>query len=465
MAAALAAAGVPSLLLTGRARAAARNVGDAAGRHWAVIAGVNHYDNLGPQNALKYSVSDAQKVHGTFLHSNLVGFSPDTVTLLVSQDDPGHRPTKQNILSALRKTMAAAGPDDTVWFYFAGHGKDGEDGYSYVLPIDYGVGQLVATGVSTHALRDILSPPGGPKRKSVLILDSCHSGSARDLVVVKKVPNPPKTVTLAACATNQAAMEYPAPIDGGVFTHYLVQALSGDAMDANRKVTMSALRRYLPAKVQAASIDQTPVVLLPPAPADDDRSLPVVTLKAPPPAFAPIPAGLAPAQKLPLGPALVLALQETQQIEDAPPVPSRVLSGEVSKRLASENIQLFDPDVAKTLQHANPVAAASQLKRLGALFLLAGTAEVSLSKVRLTALDSMYGATATLTVTLSDDAGKVLYTDTAATDPDNAIMQNTSGAASREAVKGVTDQVMAKLLPAIKQALAPRPKTATSDAA
>ena len=136
------------------------------GRSWAVIVGIDQYDDWTP---LEFAVADARRMESLLRR---LGF--DEVITLV--DDQA---TRRSILSLLGTRLAQeVDRNDRVVIFFAGHGQTEKrvDGGSmgWVLPVDTVKGNEFATAISMDDLRSISARL---RAKHILyVMDSCYSG-------------------------------------------------------------------------------------------------------------------------------------------------------------------------------------------------------------------------------------------------------------------------------------------------
>lgn len=123
----------------------------------------------------------------------------DMVVLTDDQKDPTRRPTRANIVAAMRWLVHEARPNDSFFLHYSGHGtyvadKDGDedDGYDEAIcPVDFkSAGNLVDDEI--HAICVAPLPPGV---RLTCIFDSCHSGSAMDLPYMYSTSGELKTNT------------------------------------------------------------------------------------------------------------------------------------------------------------------------------------------------------------------------------------------------------------------------------
>ncbi|MDN3647439.1 caspase family protein [Reinekea marina] len=139
----------------------------ATGTYRALIIGNNDY--LDPENLwapLKTAVSDSRSVASVL--TNDYGFTD--VTLLENA-------SRRDILLALRNLTDRVQPNDSVLLYYAGHGfLDEDNNKGYWVPVD-AVGTDHTTFVRNSTIRDELSIIAERAKHTLLLSDSCFSGT------------------------------------------------------------------------------------------------------------------------------------------------------------------------------------------------------------------------------------------------------------------------------------------------
>jgi caspase domain-containing protein len=234
-------------IFSGAARA---EQSSAPARH-AVVIGINEYaDSRIP--ALRYAESDAKAVAALLRDPKIGAFPVENVKLLL-----GEQASPSNIKAALY-ALRKAGKDDLVVVFFSGHGtKEGDE--AFWVTQNAASDGIPATALSNTEIRKYLAMI--PSERMVVLLDCCYAAST-----VKKSLGDPRAlfgnfagkgrVTIAGSADNQEALEMP-DARAGVFTHFLVAGLGGDA-DTNTDgvVTFEELWDYLGRNVRKASILQ-----------------------------------------------------------------------------------------------------------------------------------------------------------------------------------------------------------------
>ncbi len=221
-------------------------VASAHADKWALIVGINEYQDDGIRD-LDYAVQDARMVYEV-LTSAPDGFPRENIILL-TDDQPDHlrRPTRSRLFSYLTTWLAEPVAGDTVLFYFAGHGVESQ-GQSFLAPSDAILANPGVSGIPLDTVKDYLRQSKASKR--VLILDSCHSGSGRDVAVMGQamadaLEASEGLVTLASCDLKERSYEWEQQ-GHGAFSYFLADGLRGKAdADNDGLVLASELNRYV----------------------------------------------------------------------------------------------------------------------------------------------------------------------------------------------------------------------------
>lgn len=235
-------------------KARPRYESSGGGEKWAVIVGVNEYDdpNILP---LKYAVSDAQALYDLLTDPNQGGFERDNVILLTDDTEP--MPTRTEILRALTTLRKAVSPTDTVFLSFSGHGIE-QDGIAYLIPRDGVLDILADEAISMERFYQAF----GKASVQVAFLDACHSGISppggknTDERMGKRMADSifadaTGRVVLSSCYINEKSWEYPEK-KHGVFSYFLLEGLKGKAdSGGDGYVTVSEVNSYVTQKVKA----------------------------------------------------------------------------------------------------------------------------------------------------------------------------------------------------------------------
>ncbi len=233
------------------------------GERWAILVGVNQYDDQFAYGPLDVCGNDVQALHAQLIAK---GFRADRIRLLT--DISNEKPTRENILLSLKLMAQGTGPDDLLLFYYSGHG-DTDNLESYLVARNGHRLALSDTAVSFRRIRELMETAAA--RAKFIILDACHSGvggkhkgaqSMSPAFLRHIFDESSGLAVLASC--RQHELSYPWPEEQrSVFTHFLLAGLSGAAdRDAKGFVTAHDLSRYLTVHVKEwalqRKLSQTP---------------------------------------------------------------------------------------------------------------------------------------------------------------------------------------------------------------
>ena len=234
---------------------------------YAVIVGVATYNHM---SSLRYTDDDAYHLYA-FLKSPEGGAIPDDhISILI--DDAA---TKKNIARDISATFAKADENDVIMLYMSGHGLEGA-----FVPADFdGSNNL-------FAYDDILNLIDASRAKhKIYITDACHSGS----MYASKTPyqlaltdfysrfskSSGGTAVITSSKSDEVSLEY-SGMRHGVFSHYLIQGLKGDAnKNDDHLVTVEELFNYIYLNVRHhTNNSQTPAIY-----GDYDKDMPVGVIR------------------------------------------------------------------------------------------------------------------------------------------------------------------------------------------
>ena len=206
---------------------------------YAIIVGINGYhESLG---TLKYCVSDAELMYETLM-SEECGFLQDNALLLTDNQDSDKSPTYGNIHSWLGKWLSMPEKDDLVVVYFAGHGRHA-NGDSMLVPADATLDTVNVTGIKISYVQDLLERCKA--KQKVLFLDTCHSGSGRDVMPMtaqfyNQLQSSEGIYTIASCKQDQISHECDEK-KHGIFTWSLTDAIKTAAPNNQGQITLDAI--------------------------------------------------------------------------------------------------------------------------------------------------------------------------------------------------------------------------------
>ncbi|GAB4379293.1 MAG: caspase family protein [Elainellaceae cyanobacterium] len=172
-------------------------------------------------------------------------------------------PKLAHLRASLQQILFDAQPQDTVLFYFSGHGVLDPTTQQVVLCLgDTDRDNLLSTGFNVQELLTLLAKCAA--HQQIVWLDACHSGGMSfrfglEAPSAPPLPNPtPQLVNLLqqqaarskgfyallSCDQNQQSWEFP-ELGHGVFTYYLMRGLLGEAADAQGMIEADALYKYV----------------------------------------------------------------------------------------------------------------------------------------------------------------------------------------------------------------------------
>ncbi|MBC1296473.1 caspase family protein, partial [Nostoc sp. UCD122] len=210
------------------------------GKNWAIVVGINNYDNL---QSLNYAKRDAEAMKDWF--ENEAQF--DRV-FLFTEDSPAIKtnppiktqPTHGRFLTFLEvqfetKLLEA---QDNLWFFFAGHGRRYED-RDYLMFLDSSSKAVERTAISVDYVTQRLRRCGADN--VVLLIDACRDEGDRSGLGVGTQGHK-GVITFYSCAPSQKSWEID-ELQHGSFTYSLLEGLriQGEANCA----TVERLEQYL----------------------------------------------------------------------------------------------------------------------------------------------------------------------------------------------------------------------------
>lgn len=216
----------------------------------AVVVGIDKYDSW-PE--LGGAHNDARRMAD---HLRASGF--DEVVELYDK-----QATRRGLLTVLGNELSSRVDQDSLAFiFFAGHGQTetlpGGAKRGYLVPVDADVDDVFSTAISMDTIRDLSNRMTA--KHVVYAIDACYSGLAltRGIAMnqntpgyLMKITSKPAVQIMTAGSEGEQAIE----VGGqGVFTTYLLRALSGEAdLDGDGAVTASEMGTWVKPQVSNAS--------------------------------------------------------------------------------------------------------------------------------------------------------------------------------------------------------------------
>jgi DNA-binding response OmpR family regulator len=212
-----------------------------------LCVGVNRYRDKSISN-LNTCENDARLLYNILFQSDTEGRS---ALLSTEKKSPSATsPTTNTIIGNLVKMSQSADPQDTLMFYFSGHGSYFE-GQSYLFPADTYSYAIEHTAIPVHKIKEIMSK--SVAQSKIMILDSCHSGASIGKTDSIMSPEFIRDVfshaegfaIIASCKQGEKSYEW---LDSGysAFSYFLIEGLQGKADNDHKGfVTVNDIARYV----------------------------------------------------------------------------------------------------------------------------------------------------------------------------------------------------------------------------
>jgi uncharacterized caspase-like protein len=209
---------------------------------------------------LRYAESDAKLFSSALCEVG--GFEPERVFLYTTgARKTEERPLLTNLVYRLESLKDLVSKDDSLFFYFAGHGVEIE-GETFLLTENAdnrSRATLTMSALRADLLRELLLACDA--KETLIVLDACRNdpmagrGSednrlsesmSRGLVFSAKGDSAVEKslATLLACGVGERSYEWPEK-QHGYFTYHLVEGLKSQASDATGEVNLAGLSRYV----------------------------------------------------------------------------------------------------------------------------------------------------------------------------------------------------------------------------
>ena len=192
----------------------------APAKTYIVACGIADYP--GDKHDLPNPANDARSVAWLFQKNNAGNV---TGQLLLDSNA-----TRDNIITAMKNVFGEARPDDTVLFFFSGHGSRGALS-AYDGKIDYAT---VCDALAASAARN-----------KMIIADACFSGKMREADTsadLNAICRNGSVMMFLSSRGNESSIDSP-ELTNGLFTAYIMRALRGRA-DRNRNRVITARELY-----------------------------------------------------------------------------------------------------------------------------------------------------------------------------------------------------------------------------
>jgi WD40 repeat protein/uncharacterized caspase-like protein len=230
------------------------DIGD--GKLWILLISVHEYVDR-RLSSLPYGTIDGQGLATTLTEATEA--FPER-SIYIHHDCAAKTPTLSAVRDSLEAIAEQAQPQDTVLFYFCGHGALEPRLQQAVLCLaDTQKEALLKTGLTMMTLLGLLGKCAA--KHQVVWLDACHGGSMLNASEDQSEPLDDPTLQLSemlrkhaaqhlgfesllSCDRVQRSWKFP-ELGHGVFTYFLMQGLQGDAADAEGVIDTEELYNYV----------------------------------------------------------------------------------------------------------------------------------------------------------------------------------------------------------------------------
>lgn len=221
-------------------------------RNCAIVIGIDDYDSRLSFERLKYAQRDAEKM-SNFLQQQ-AGFD---MVCLCTKDSPmfdanynsySTNPSQTSLIVILEESFeeASFSVNDSLWFFFSGHGIRHND-KDYLVPVDGYLKNPEKTAIELNYVTERLIRSGAGQ--IVMVLDVCRKQLGSKGVLNNFGESIPSGITtLFSCSPNESSWEIGDPIFHGTFTYALLESFRHQVI-TNRLLTVSELQEYLREKV------------------------------------------------------------------------------------------------------------------------------------------------------------------------------------------------------------------------
>lgn len=234
---------------------------EAAGKTYALLVGISHYEKIEKPQWLAYADQDAT-TFAEFLRSPRGGsVDADKIQLLINEGA-----TTAAIRNGIHQFLNGAQKNDTVILLIAAHGVvDDKTSQAYIVSYDSDPGDLYSTAVSMSEIQALMNDRLTQVGRALVYVDVCRAGTIGSI----KSNNVNKAVEqvlrsrgqlLGFMASRSTEYSWEGPNWGGghgAFTYFVLRGLAGEA-DKNDDgiVDVNELIEYVRARVMQSTRDE-----------------------------------------------------------------------------------------------------------------------------------------------------------------------------------------------------------------
>lgn len=233
------------------------------GQAWSVVVGINEFDEE-DVIPLSYAVADARAFFEEITRPDGL-VKPSQAFLHISgvkePDGMLYPPTRKAIMKSIKFVAEKAAPEDLVLIYFSSHGfLDPKTRHSYIMPENGDLDLLEEEAIPVAWLQNQLGEDQCQARRRILIVDACRNKTTRGTKgvtlseasagLVEELRQAKGLVTLFSCGPGEVSYE-DNKVGHGVFTHYILEGLRGQARNTAGLVTATGLALFVREQVVA----------------------------------------------------------------------------------------------------------------------------------------------------------------------------------------------------------------------
>jgi len=226
-------------------------------QRWAFLVGIDAYED--PRfNRLNFCVNDVLALEKLLTELGYI------VVAMYDQHSEAHRqPTKDNVEAELQQLCQQMGKDDLLFVHFACHGKLLTDRQPILIMKDSrdALLQQPEKRLSVEQVEKMMRD--SKATRLFLSLDACHTGvemgrGADDPAFIHNVYELAEGFVVMAGSTAQQKAQECGTVRHGVYTYYLLEALSGAADRAKKSfVSVDDIEKYVVHSLKAWGVQKS----------------------------------------------------------------------------------------------------------------------------------------------------------------------------------------------------------------
>jgi hypothetical protein len=199
----------------------------------AVLAGIGTYPSRSGLSRLRYPAHDVELLQSVLTHQ---GYK---VVALKEQEA-----TKTSIEQALKDAAELVDRGSgTVLFFFSGHGF-ADQGQNYLAAFEASSANLAGSGLAVKDVEALLKASGAPRQ--VMFLDACRNEPGKSAGVRSFERFEASAGLRELLSTKAGRISYEDDhLGSGIFTHFLVEGLQGEAAGQHGLITFHDLAEYV----------------------------------------------------------------------------------------------------------------------------------------------------------------------------------------------------------------------------